>query len=74
MSFVIVQRMQQGKKENIMWLAATVPQQWAALERAMRFETRREARRVADSIKVSGDWSIQMAPPTMASPLTLDPS
>jgi hypothetical protein len=40
----------------------------------MRFETRREARRVADSIKVSGDWSIQMAPPTMASPLTLDPS
>jgi hypothetical protein len=63
MSFVIVQRSQQGKKETVTWLVTVVPQRWAEREQAMRFDTRKEARRAAVSIKLSGDSSIGMALP-----------
>jgi hypothetical protein len=39
------------------------PEQWGEQDRAMRFDTRRDARRVATSIGVTGDWSINAASP-----------
>jgi hypothetical protein len=65
MSFVIVRQ----RSANTMWLVDATPLQWGKRERAMQFNTRRDARRAADAIKVSGDWSIEPAfpPPLTAS-------
>jgi hypothetical protein len=46
---------------NSTWLISIEPQLWDERDRAMRFETRQEARRVAVEIKLSGDWSIEAA-------------
>lgn len=54
---------QDGKE--VSWLISLKPESWGERDRAMRFETRGDARRVATGIGVSGDWSI-----TAASPLT----
>jgi hypothetical protein len=43
------------------WLVSVEPQSWGERDRAMRFETRQEARRAAVEIKLSGDWSIEPA-------------
>ena len=66
-------RREQGKEAT--WLLSPNPEQWGEQDRAMRFETRRDARRVATSIGVTGDWSInaasplQVTPPLWAAPL-----
>ena len=63
--FVIALR--QGRETT--WLASTNPPRWGERDRAVRFDTRRDARRVATVLKVSGDWSIENAgplPPTAA--------
>ena len=54
-------RRQQGKEAT--WLISPNPEQWGREDRAMRFETRGDARRTASSIGVTGDWSITAASP-----------
>jgi hypothetical protein len=54
-------RRQQGKEA--IWLISPNPEQWGEQDRAMRFETRSDARRVATSVGVTGDWSINAARP-----------
>jgi hypothetical protein len=56
-------RQQRGKE--VVWLVSPNPERWGEQDRAMRFETRGDARRVALAIGVSGDWSISAggAPP-----------
>jgi hypothetical protein len=72
MSFVIVLRTQQGKREIVVWLGTVLPEQWGERERAMRFGTRGEARRASEAIKLSGDWSIEPGPnPTAHGSLTM---
>jgi hypothetical protein len=67
MAFVIVRR--EGVNRAQLWLVAAVPEQWGKREHAMRFETRGEARRASDAIKLSGDWSIEPAlPPPLTAP------
>jgi hypothetical protein len=57
-------RQQRGKEAA--WLVSSHPERWGEQDRAMRFDTRGDARRVALAIGVSGDWSISVAgvPPT----------
>jgi hypothetical protein len=43
------------------WLTSTRPEQWGEHNRAIRFDARWEARRAAESIAISGDWSITVA-------------
>jgi hypothetical protein len=52
----------QGAKA-IVWLTSISPEQWGERDRAIRFDTRWEARRAAISLKITGDWSITVAPP-----------
>jgi transcriptional regulator with XRE-family HTH domain len=52
-------RRQLGKDAT--WLISPNPEQWGKEDRAMRFETRGDARRTASSIGVMGDWSITAA-------------
>jgi hypothetical protein len=54
-------RRQQGK--DTIWLISPNPEQWGEQDRAMRFETRNDARRAATSVGVTGDWSITAASP-----------
>ena len=61
MSLVI--KKQQGK--GAAWLISTTPQDWGERDQALLFETRNEAKRAATAIKVSGDWSIEIAPPPL---------
>jgi hypothetical protein len=51
------------------WLTSIRPEQWGERARAIRFDTRWEARRAATSLKISGDWSITVAaqPPVLLS-------
>jgi hypothetical protein len=43
------------------WLESTQPERWGgALDQAIRFTTRNEARRAAIAAGVSGDWSIDV--------------
>jgi hypothetical protein len=58
--FVIARR-HEGVAE---WLASTAPQSWGERGRAMTFLTMNEARRAAATLKLSGDWSIEVAAPT----------
>jgi hypothetical protein len=53
--FVIIRR----RGEITMWLMSLLPQRWSERDRAMRFETRGEARRAAAAIKPAGDCAIQ---------------
>jgi hypothetical protein len=55
-------RRQQGKEG--FWLISPNPESWGEQDRAMRFETRGDARRVATTMGVSGDWSITGASPS----------
>jgi hypothetical protein len=52
-------RQQRGKE--VVWLVSPNPERWGEQDRAMRFETRGDARRVALAIAVWGDWSINAA-------------
>jgi hypothetical protein len=52
----VLQRRDAGNPE---WLASIEPERWGERDRAMRFQTRHEARRAAAEIKLTGDWSIQ---------------
>jgi hypothetical protein len=52
-------RQQRGKEA--VWLVSPNPEQWGEQDRAMRFDTRGDARRAALAIGVSGDWSISVA-------------
>jgi hypothetical protein len=55
----VLQRQDAG---NSTWLVSVKPQRWDGnRDRAMRFETRQEARRTAVEIKLSGDWCIEAA-------------
>jgi hypothetical protein len=60
--FVI--KRQQGKEAS--WLISPNPESWGQQDRAMRFETRGDARRVAAAVGVYGDWSITAASPLEA--------
>jgi hypothetical protein len=60
--FVI--KRQQGKEAS--WLISPNPESWGQQDRAMRFETRGDARRVAVAVRVYGDWSITAASPLEA--------
>jgi hypothetical protein len=64
MAFVIVRR--EGADTNQTWLVTISPEGWGERGDAMRFQTRGEARRASDTIKLSGDWSIEpaLSPPT----------
>jgi|HubBroStandDraft_6_1064221.scaffolds.fasta_scaffold1487989_1 hypothetical protein len=67
MAFVIIRR--QGADMPVVWLATVSPEPWGERQSAMRFETRGEARRASDAIKLSSDWSIQPAlPPPLTAP------
>jgi hypothetical protein len=53
---------------EIKWLVSVEPQHWGDRDHALRFGTRQEARRAAARIRLSGDWSIEVAaapPPTL---------
>jgi hypothetical protein len=63
MAFVIVRQ----RTANTKWLVAPVPPRWGERNRAMRFDTRGDARRVAVALKLSGDRAIDMAPPPQIS-------
>jgi hypothetical protein len=52
-------KQQRGKE--VAWLVSPNPERWGEQDRAMRFETRGDARRTALAIGVSGDWSISAA-------------
>jgi hypothetical protein len=52
---------QQGKEAT--WLISPNPERWGEQDSATRFETRGDARRIATSIGVTGDWSITAASP-----------
>jgi hypothetical protein len=54
----VLQRQDAGKS---MRLVSVEPELWGDRDRAMRFETRHQARRAAVEIKLSGDWSIEAA-------------
>jgi hypothetical protein len=56
---VYILKRQQDRE--IMWLVSAEPQLWGERDRAIRFETRAEARRAAMLIRLSGDWSIDAA-------------
>jgi hypothetical protein len=56
---MFVLRQQEAGKS--LWLISVEPERWGDRDRAMRFETRQEARRAAVVIKLSGDWSIEAA-------------
>jgi hypothetical protein len=50
----------QRYKETL-WLESIQPERWGgALDQAIRFTTRNEARRAAIAAGVSGDWSIDV--------------
>jgi hypothetical protein len=51
-----------------MWLASQIPRRWSDHRHAVRFATRGEARRVANSIKLSGDWSVEADEVTTENP------
>ena len=55
--FVITRRHERAAE----WLASTAPQNWGERDQAMTFLTLNEARRAAATIKLSGDWSIEVA-------------
>jgi hypothetical protein len=57
--FVIARRHEQVAE----WLASTAPQSWGEREQAMTFLTMNEARRAAATLKLAGDWSIEVAAP-----------
>jgi len=61
MNFVI--KKQQGK--GAVWLISTTPQDWGERDQATRFDNINAAQRAAVAIKVSGDWSIEIAPPPL---------
>lgn len=48
--------------KTTLWLASIDPERWDdGISQAVRFDTRGEARRAADTIGISGDWSINPA-------------
>jgi hypothetical protein len=50
------------QRDNVtMYLLTMVPVRWGERERAMRFQTKGEARRCAATIKIAGAWSIEPA-------------
>jgi len=49
------------RNKTALWLASTDPERWDGIDQAVRFDTRGEARRAAETIGVSGDWSINPA-------------
>jgi hypothetical protein len=55
--FVIARR-HEGVAE---WLASTAPQNWGERGQAVTFLTMNEARRAAVTLKLSGDWWIEVA-------------
>jgi hypothetical protein len=65
--FVITRRHERAAE----WLASTAPQNWGEREQAMTFLTLNEARRAAATIKLSGDWSVEVAVTPLAQPRDL---
>jgi hypothetical protein len=51
------------QEKDATWLISANPERWGEQDQAMRFETRRDARRIATVIGVTGDWSINAASP-----------
>jgi hypothetical protein len=64
MAFVITRQ----RTATVRWLVSAMPEQWGERKHAMRFDLRGDARRAAVSIKLSGDWAIEMAPPPWIDP------
>jgi hypothetical protein len=62
--FIIARRHERGAE----WLTSTAPQNWGEREKAMTFLTMNEARRAAVTLKLSGDWSIEIAAPAAIAP------
>jgi hypothetical protein len=65
MAFVIKQQQDNGA----VWLVSVTPQNWGERDLAIRFDTRNDASRTAKAIKVSGDWSIDIAPLPLIRPM-----
>ena len=58
--FVIKQERKDGAGEPVsMWLRSSVPMRWGERERALRFVTKGEARRVAVSVRLPGVWFVE---------------
>jgi hypothetical protein len=45
----------------VMWLVRRSPARWGPREQALRFLTKGEARRVAETAKIKGAWAIEEA-------------
>jgi len=58
--FIIVRR----HNTKPTWLRSVAPEGWGERDHAMMFETRNEARRVALSIRLNGDWNIEASAPS----------
>jgi len=43
----------------VIWLTSLTPIRWGGRERAMKFESKGDARRTAAGIKLAGAWSIE---------------
>jgi hypothetical protein len=64
MAFIIRQQQSNGA----VWLVSVTPENWGERDQAMQFDTQNDARRAARAIKLSGDWSIDIAPLPLVRP------
>ena len=64
MAFIIKRQQSNGA----VWLVSVTPQNWGERDQAMQFDTQNDARMAARAIKLSGDWSIDIAPLPLVSP------
>jgi hypothetical protein len=67
MAFIIKRQQDNGA----IWLVSVTPQSWGERDQAMRFDTRNDAQRAANVMKLSGDWSIDIAPLPLVGPAEL---
>jgi hypothetical protein len=64
MAFIIKRQQSTGA----VWLVSVTPQNWGERDQAMKFDTRNDAQRAARTIKIAGDWSIDVAPQPVVTP------
>jgi hypothetical protein len=51
----------QNEPPVVVYLTATAPLRWGERQAAIRFKTNGEARRVAQSLNISGRWAVEEA-------------
>jgi hypothetical protein len=59
MYLIKLERRSSAAEPVVMWLTSLTPPRWGERQRAIKFETKGEARRAAASIKLAGGWSIE---------------